>query len=165
MATEINLNKARLNVALVWGKDGISHYRDELGFEFEFLEHTGETEEALWGSSKSVLKQAYRSVQTALDVLDNALAEYPHLAHATNFYLSTLKEYWLMNLTFDGCFDSALDSIVEDAYDSFRMRGATFEESEAKAELCEKESEQFLSEHNAGVLFERIIISLAGESA
>jgi hypothetical protein len=160
MTTEFKLQEARRNLALVWGKDGIHHYVD-LGFEFKFEEHTGESESTLWDVKQVDIKEAWQSVDEAVDELMDSLATYQTLSQATSFYFESLKIYWLLNLTFDGDLASSLESIVVEAYDYFRMRGETFEDSETKAELCAKEAEQFLSEVNKEELFQRMIDLMA----
>jgi len=160
MTTELKLQAARRNLALVWGKDGIYHYID-LGFEFEFEEHTGESESALWDVKQVDIQEAWQSVDVAVDALMDSLAPYETLSQATRLYFETLKIYWLLNLTFDGDLASSLESIVVEAYDCFRMRGETFDVSETKAELCAKEAELFLSEVNKEDLFERMIDLMA----
>ena len=160
---ELPLQKARLNIALAWGKEGVAHYKDELGFDFDYERDTGLREIELWSASKSEVEKAYSAVNEAVSTLMEALLGYETLSHTTNFYFESLKDYWLMNFTFEENLEMALDSIVVEAYDSFRMNGWPFEESEMKAELCEKEADSFLADGENEKLFERIINLLAGQ--
>lgn len=159
---ELQLKKARLNIALAWGKEGVAHYKDELGFDFEFERDTGLKEVDLWSASKAEIRIADNAVQEAVSALLEALNRFEVLTHTTNFYFASLKEYWLMNFTFEENLEMALDSIVVEAYDSFRMNGRTFEESETLAELCEKEAESFLADDKNQDLFDQLINLLAG---
>lgn len=159
---ELIVKKARKNVALAWGIEGVLTYKDELGFDFEYERDTGLRENELWSSSEADLKKAHKSVREAVSLLMETLKSYEILSHATNFYFESHKEYWLMNFTYEFDLEMALDSIVNEAYDSYRMNGRTFEESELNAELCEKEAESFLAEEKNKNLFKEIINLLAG---
>ena len=159
---ELQLRKARLNIALVWGEEGLAHYKDELGFDFEYERDTGLSEIELWASSMSEIEKAHNAINKAVSKLMEELLSFETLSHTTNFYFRSLKEYWLMNFTFEENLEMALDSIVVEAYDSFRMNGRTFEESETKAEMCEKEAELFLADGKNQDLFDQLINLLAG---
>lgn len=161
MPTESIIQKARQHVALMWGRDGIDQYID-LGFDFDFEADAGKTENDLWAVSKGEIEEACLSVQKAVEILDGVLVKYEHLYHAKNFYFESLEEYWLMNFTYDFNFESSLESIVEDAYDGFRIHGATFEDAEARAELCEQELARFLSENDTETLIELMMNTMAG---
>jgi hypothetical protein len=161
MTSESQIQKARQNVSLMWGREGIDQYID-LGFDFDYLADTGKTEKDLWSASKGEIEEACRSVQKAVEILDSVLVKYEHLYQAKNFYFESLEEYWLMNVTYDFSFESSLESIVEDSYDGFRMHGATFEDAEASADLCEQELARFLSENDTEALIELMMSTMAG---
>lgn len=163
MSSESQILKARQNVALMWGREGIAHYID-LGFDFDYLADTGKTERDLWSASKGEIEEACRSVQKAVEILDSVLVKYEHLYQAKNFYFESLEEYWLMNFTYEFEFDSSLASIVEDSYDGFRIHGATFEDAEASAEECQQELERFLSENDTESFIELMISEMGGLS-
>lgn len=159
MISESTIQKARHNLAITWGREGIAEYID-LGFDFEA--DTGKTEHDLWATSKVEVDHACDSIQRALEVLDGVLARHENLCQAKNFYFESLEEYWLMNFTYDLDFEVSLESIVEDSYDGFRTHGATFEEAEARAELCQQELDKFLSENDNERLIELMVVAMAG---
>lgn len=161
MTSESNIQKARQNLALSWGREGIADYMD-LGFDFDFEADAGMTEHDLWSTSKVEVDQAWLSVQRAVEILDGVLVRYEHLCQAKNFYFESLEEYWLMNFTYDLDFEVSLESIVEESYDGFRTHGATFEEAEASAELCQQELDKFLSENDNEKLTELMVSAMAG---
>jgi hypothetical protein len=152
--------KARRNLAIVWGREGIDHYID-LGFEFEFEKDLGCTESELWGSSPVEVKEATRSVQNASDLLRGAIAKHEHLSRAVSLSFERLEEYFLMNLTYEEGLGS-LENVVGEYYDELRIRNVSFEVAEANLELCEQEYQQFLAENNADQLFILMLNSMAG---
>ncbi len=163
MTSESKIQKARQNLALKWGPEGIAYYI-ELGLDSDFEDEFGKTEHDLWSTSKFEVDQACLSIQRAVEVLDGALSKYEHLYQAKNFYFESLEEYWLMNFTYDLDFESALEPIVEDSYNGFRTHGASFEDAEAGAEFCQLELDKFLSESDTEKLLERMVSELAGQA-
>lgn len=155
--------KARRNLAIAWGPDGIDYYRD-LDSEFEFEKDLGCTESELWAASPFEVKDAARSVQNASDLLQGAIAKHEHLSRAVSLSFENLKEYFLMNLTYEEGLGS-LENVVGEYYDELRIRNVSFEVAEANLELCEQEYQQFLAENNADQLFILMLNSMAGLAA
>lgn len=152
--------KARRNLAIVWGREGIDYYKD-FDSEFEFEKDLGCTESELWAASSVEVKQATRSVQNASDLLKGAIAKHEHLSRAVSLSFEKLEEYFLMNLTYEEGLGS-LENVVGEYYDELRIRNVSFEVAEANLELCEEEYQQFLAENNADQLFLLMLNSMAG---
>ena len=160
MSHEQIVLKARRNLAILWGREGIDYYKD-FDSEFEFEKDLGCTESELWAASPVEVEEATLSVQNASDLLTGAIAKHEHLSRAVSLSFQNLEEYFLMNLTYEEGLGS-LENVVGDYFDELRILGVSFEVAEANLELCEEEYQQFLTDNNSDKLFILMLNSMAG---
>jgi hypothetical protein len=159
MLSDTEIQSARRTILLDWGHKGFEHYNKELGFDVDFESDLGFEESELAEFLKKDKELAGRAVAEALETLVGYFTEYPELKFAAENTLRTLEHYWLFNTSYDLAL--GLWTFEENAYDSFRMNGHSFEDSEAAAEVVNQQLTQLDAAGQSTKIIEAVFVKLS----
>jgi hypothetical protein len=159
MLSDSEVQSARRTILLDWGPKEFEHYNKELGFEVDFENDLGFEESELVEFLKKDKELAGKTVAEALEILVSYLVEYPELRFAAENTLRTLEHYWLFNTSYD--LELGLWTFEENAYDSFRDVGNSFEDSEAAAEVVKQQLTQLDAAGQSTKIIEAIFRKLS----
>jgi hypothetical protein len=158
MLTDTEIQSARRTILLDWGQKGFEHYNKELGFDVDFENDLGFEESELVEFFKKDKELAADVVAEALKMLVDYFKEYPELQFAAKETLRSLENYWLFNTSYS--LVHGLWAFEENAYDSFRMNGYSFEDSEAAAEVVNQQLTQLDAEGQSNKIVEAVFVKL-----
>ncbi|MFM1926625.1 MAG: hypothetical protein RLZ06_201 [Actinomycetota bacterium] len=159
MLSNSEIQSARRTILLDWGFDEFQHYNKELGFDVDFENDLGFEESGLVEFLKHDKEAASKAVSEALGMLLSSLEEYPELKLSAVVTLHGFTHYWLFNASYDLAL--SLWAFEENAYDSFRMNGLSFEDSEAAAEIVDKQLTLLDTSGQSTKIVEAIFVKLS----
>ena len=158
MLSQADIQSARRTILLDWGFEEFENYTKELGFAVDLQNDLGLEESGLVDFFDQDKETAAKAVAEALELLVSELNEFSELRFTAENTLHSLEHYWLFNASYDLAL--SLWSFEDNAYDSFRMNGHSFEDSEAAAEIVNKQLTQLDSTGKSNTIIEAIFVKL-----